>query len=180
MSKLFQKSMIIGSCFASLLAANQAVAEERPYSTVTYQYGTVLSAKPIIEVVKEYQPTKICTEQAPARVNKKDTTGAQVVGGIVGAVIGSKMGKKSGTKVLGATAGAIIGSSIGKEAAASSEPPAPGVTCRVENKMREFERQAGFRVVYLYQGEQFVTELPYDPGNEIKLKVEVAPVIDND
>lgn len=180
MSKLFPKAIIAGALLTTLMIVNQASAEERPYSTVTYQYGTVLSAKPIIEVVKEYHPTKICYEQASTRVEAKDTTGAQVVGGILGAVIGSKMGKKEGTKVLGATAGAIIGSSIGKEAAASPEPPAPGVTCRVENKMREFERQAGFRVVYLYQGEQFVTELPFEPGNEIKLKVEVAPVIDND
>ncbi len=175
MSKHFFWSVLLSG-----LLINQPSAEERPYSTVTYQYGTVLSAKPIIEVVKEYQPTKICFEQAKPIESNKDTTGAQVVGGIVGAVIGSKVGKKGGTKVLGATAGAIIGSSIGKEAAATSDTPAPGVKCKMENKLREFERHAGFRVVYLYQGEQFVTELPYDPGNELKLKVEVAPVIDND
>jgi uncharacterized protein YcfJ len=168
------------SIFASLLSVGNINAEDQSSSKVIYQYGTVLSAKPIIEVVKEYQPTKICYEQPANTQKKSDSTGAQVVGGIVGAVIGSKIGKKGGAKVLGATAGAIIGSSIGKEASASNEQPSVNMVCRTENKLHEFEREAGYRVVYLYQGEQFVTELPYNPGNEIKLRVEVAPVFDND
>jgi uncharacterized protein YcfJ len=167
--------------FSILFGATTLVAEEGPFSTVTYQYGTVLSVKPIIEVVKEYQPTKVCYEQPTVKSKStSDSKGAQIVGGIVGAVIGSKLGRKDSTKVLGATAGAIIGSSIGKEAAAASNKPTSGIECRIENKLREFERQAGYRVVYLYQGEQFATELPYDPGNEIKLRVEIAPAFDNE
>ena len=37
------------------------------------------------------------------------------------------------------------------------------------------ERIDGYRVVYRYNGQKYATELPYDPGREIRVRVDVRP-----
>ncbi len=144
---------------------------------ISPQYGTVLSVKPIVEVVKEYQPVKICRETS-RHPKTKDSTAGRVVGGIVGAVIGSKMGNRRSQKAVGAVAGAVIGSSIGEAASQSGQQSmAEHHQCRIEERLNEFQRNAGYRVTYRYMGENFQTELPYHPGAEVELRVFVEPVI---
>ncbi len=165
-------TLLILSVFSMVLSA-----QENAYS---YQYATVLSVKPIVEIVKDYQPREVCFEQEVTRKSERSSSSAKLVGGIVGAVVGSKLGHKGSGKVAGAAAGAIIGSAIGAEAS-KKEKYNTGVEtyCETRNEMTEFERTAGFRVVYRYLGKNYTTELPYHPGNELKLRVEFEPVIDN-
>ncbi len=145
-------------------------------SELKTQYGTVLSVKPIIELVKEYRPVKVCRE-VTRKARPQDDSANRLVGGIVGAVIGSKLGHDRGEKVVGAAAGAVIGSNIGEAMAESHKSLKRKRVCRFEDRMQEYERQSGYRVVYRYMGQNFETEMPYDPGPEIELEVSVNPVI---
>ena len=48
---------------------------------------------------------------------------------------------------------------------------------RCETRYREHrEKQIdGYRVLYHYHGQRYVTEMPYDPGNRIRVRVDVRP-----
>jgi uncharacterized protein YcfJ len=37
------------------------------------------------------------------------------------------------------------------------------------------ERTDGYRVTYMYNGRRQVTELPYRPGDRIRVRVDVSP-----
>jgi len=144
-------------------------------------YAKVISAKPIVEIVKEYHPVRICREGVAKRRIKKHDKGAQLFGGLVGAVIGHNIGKRSDAKVAGAAIGAAIGSSIGKEATTKEGIREHAtVNCQTEERLREFERTNGYRVTYQYQGKRYTTEMPYDPGKKLELELTVRPMIDND
>jgi uncharacterized protein YcfJ len=37
------------------------------------------------------------------------------------------------------------------------------------------ERIDGYRVVYQFQGQKYATRMPYDPGRELRVRVDVRP-----
>ena len=48
---------------------------------------------------------------------------------------------------------------------------------RCETRYRDSweERTDGYRVTYVYNGRRQVTELPYRPGDRIRVRVDVSP-----
>ena len=163
--------LILGS---SVMVANAEQSDSH------YTYGEVVDVKPIVEVVREYHPVKVCREEVIRIPQKRNNGAGQVVGGVVGAIVGSKLGRRGPAKAAGAVAGAAIGASIGKNATTESHGVRDEVAtrCSVEQKLEEFERNMGYKVEYQLQGRNYITELPYDPGDKIRLRVSVEPVID--
>jgi uncharacterized protein YcfJ len=47
--------------------------------------------------------------------------------------------------------------------------------CSVRTDYYEEQRLEGYRVTYLYAGREFVTQTAQPPGNEIRVRVDVAP-----
>ena len=47
--------------------------------------------------------------------------------------------------------------------------------CDVRYEESWEERIDGYRVSYEYNGRQFTTRLPYDPGRKIRVRVDVRP-----
>ena len=49
---------------------------------------------------------------------------------------------------------------------------------RCETRYREHreERIDGYRVLYRYRGQKYMTEMPYDPGNRLRVRVDIRPV----
>jgi uncharacterized protein YcfJ len=47
--------------------------------------------------------------------------------------------------------------------------------CEVRYETSFQQRIEGYRVTYEYNGQRFVTQLPYDPGRRIRIRVNVVP-----
>jgi uncharacterized protein YcfJ len=100
------------------------------------------------------------------------------VGGVIGHQFGSGRGNDAAT-----VAGSIIGAAIGNDSAkrryggsySSTEYARPVERCETRMTSREEERIDGYRVVYKYHGQKYETRMPYDPGREIRVRVDIRP-----
>lgn len=127
------------------------------------------------------------------RVVRSDTGAAigpgTVLGAVVGGVIGHQFGNSSGGRDRATGAGAIVGGLIGNQVDRDRGNVAPSreyvevervpvernvERCRTVNEVRE--ATLGFDVRYEYRGRQFTTQLPYDPGRDLQVRVDVTPV----
>ncbi|MEH6415860.1 hypothetical protein [Pseudomonas sp. CGJS7] len=55
--------------------------------------------------------------------------------------------------------------------------PSTGENCRPVPVEREFRRPIAYDVDYVYKGSRFRSRLPEDPGNKLKVRVAVTPVV---
>jgi len=117
------------------------------------------------------------------------TTGrtlATVIGGIAGAVLGSKVG--GGTGTYAATAiGSMVGGLAGRQVYESVQRNrAPRGTVRVCDPVPVQDGYStsrtvndggvnGYDVTYEYAGRQFTTRTNYHPGDRIRVRVDVRP-----
>ncbi|HLU12975.1 MAG TPA: glycine zipper 2TM domain-containing protein [Arenimonas sp.] len=140
---------------------------------VTYGYAQVLRADGVYETVITRIPEERCDE-VEYRQSGKATTGA-VVGALVGAALGNQVGKGDGRKVAtvaGAAAGGAIGHNIGKQKEIAE---AHERACQMVEVERQERRLVGYDVEYMYKGEKYMSRLPYDPGNRLRVRVSVTP-----
>lgn len=83
-----------------------------------------------------------------------------VIGGIAGALLGSQAGGGNGKlalTALGAVTGAMTGDRLVQQRSAQ-----PQQVCRWVQRAEQ--HISGYRVTYEYQGDTFVSNLPYDPS----------------
>jgi uncharacterized protein YcfJ len=138
----------------------------------------VVSSTPIYERINE--PRRECwTEQVGyenVRSGDREYGGA-ILGGIVGGLLGHTVGKGSGRSVataVGAATGAIAGDRIDNDGNEVREYRRPRYEerCNVTDNWRQ--RLTGYNVVYRYNGHDYSTFLPYDPGSTVKVRVNVS------
>jgi uncharacterized protein YcfJ len=121
-----------------------------------------------------------CWEEAVPASNgpfSANHIGGTLLGGLIGGVLGNQVGDGSGRQVARA-AGAIIGGAVGYHVSRERKGYAgTGVTERCETRYRDSyeERVDGYDVTYEYAGRQYLTRLPYDPGDRIRIRVDVKP-----
>ena len=137
----------------------------------------VVSSTPIYE---EYNnPRQECwTEQVGYRQEdgRDRSYAGAIIGGIAGGILGNQVGKGSGKSVataVGAATGAIVGDNIDNtgDTRTARRSPQHEERCRtVDNWSR---RIAGYDVTYRYQGREYTTVLPYEPGPTLRVKVRV-------
>jgi len=137
---------------------------------VSYSYAEVTRVDPIYETVRTFVPEERCDGQA---VRSADPTGGTVVGALVGAALGNQVGKGDGRDAA-TVAGAVIGGAIGRNAARNEAALHPG--CRIVEVEREQRRVAGYDVEYVHQGRTFMSRMPYDPGDRIRVRISIQPV----
>jgi uncharacterized protein YcfJ len=166
------------------------------------EYARVIDVDPIRRQVRVVQPVQQCYEQtryeqAPydqpsyddrsERRGGEQAAGAMIVGGLIGAALGNQFGHGDGRRAA-TVAGALIGTAIGHDAAQRDDrygsvrtgyyaPPAARTVTRCETRMGERweERIDSYRVTYEYNGRRFETQLPYDPGRTLRVRVDVHP-----
>jgi uncharacterized protein YcfJ len=100
-----------------------------------------------------------------------------IIGGAIGAHVGSSAGRNRDSAVIGAIAGGVIGSVIGSEAGRSNDTT---VHYRVERDCdtryrQEYRELIGYEVLYRYNGREFSMQTQQHPGRYVQLKVEVQP-----
>ena len=165
----------------SLCSAPAFAAHERAEGF--YDEANVVSVVPLTRIVRVTVPQRECYQQevrAPVYQGGRSSEGATVVGGVVGGILGHKLSRGRGAAtVAGTLLGAAIGNQVGQ---AHAQPPSYYEEVSYQNRcdVREVshneERIDGYRVTYRYKGETYTTQMPYDPGKHIRVRVSVSPV----
>jgi uncharacterized protein YcfJ len=148
-----------------------------------YDYARVVNVSPIVRQVRVERPRKECweeTQYVESRPHISDPAvgGRTLLGGIIGGVIGHQFGSGRGQDAA-TIAGAVIGSGVGydaarrRQAATGEERVVQRCATRYEKEYEE--RIDGYHVTYAYNGREFTTRMPYDPGEKLRVRVDVAP-----
>jgi len=146
----------------------------------------VVDVEPLLRRVQVTVPQEVCWEepvQIAAQPGPRSHT-APLLGGIIGGVVGNQFGGGNGRTAL-TIAGALLGASVGNDVANRRRAYYPATTtmerrCQVEQVSHEEERIDGYRVTYAYAGREFTTHSPVDPGERIRVRVQLEPVTYND
>ena len=149
-----------------------------------YDYAKVLSSEPMINYVTVTTPVRQCREEMQYYTvdrRARDTGGGALVGAIIGGVIGHQFGSGRGNDAA-TVAGTMIGAAIGGENARRHSDhygveriARPVQRCSTTYERRREERIDGYRVTYRYRGQTYMTEMPFDPGSKIRVRVDVRP-----
>ncbi|HET7401276.1 MAG TPA: glycine zipper 2TM domain-containing protein [Usitatibacter sp.] len=183
-----RKAIVIALASFSALAA-PAFAE--PFG----DRARVVSVHPVLERipvsreecwndhVRSYEDRQVTRTDTGASIGPGTVLGA-VVGGVLGHQVGNGRGNTAAT-----IAGAAVGGLAGNQYDRSNGAPPVQTTevervpvernverCRTVQEVRE--ATVGYDVRYDYNGRQFTTRLPNDPGRFIHVRVDVQPVVE--
>lgn len=149
-----------------------------------YDYAKVVDVQPLTRRVRVTSPVRECWDETryDDRGYRDRTAGGTLLGAVIGAAIGNQIGHGDGRRAATA-GGAVIGAAIGRDQAARRAAQNPSGSARAytvqrcETRYQEDiqERVDGYRVTYVYNGRRQVTELPYKPGDRIRVRVDVSP-----
>jgi uncharacterized protein YcfJ len=139
-------------------------------------FGRVVRVQPRVEQVRV--PRQECrTDYVQAPVQQQRNAGGSIVGGIAGALLGSQVGGGNG-KVAAAAAGAIAGAMVGDHVENDGRVNGPQVQEQAVRQCRTVEaienRNAGYEVTYEYRGHNYTEVMNRDPGNRVRLRVNVV------
>jgi uncharacterized protein YcfJ len=163
--------------------------DERYDADGGYDYARVVDVQPLTRRVRVSSPQRECWDETRydderdyGRPRARNSAGPTLLGAVIGAAIGNQIGHGDGRRAATA-AGAIIGAGVGNAQAGRrngyEQPPPPRAYTvqRCETHYREDvqERIDGYRVTYVYHGRRGVTEMPYKPGDRIRVRVDVSP-----
>jgi len=151
-------------------------------------FAKVVAVDPIMQSVAQRIPHQQCwTEQVRYQGSNDSyrSNTAAIFGGIVGAAIGNSIGRghHQDNKNIKTLAGGLLGAAIGGDIGARSRAQHAPVEYRNEQRCStEYETQwqqtiTGYNVTYRYQGETYNTRMDYDPGDKIRVHVQVRPVL---
>jgi uncharacterized protein YcfJ len=158
-----------------------------------YDYARVVDVQPLVTRVRVTTPQRECWDEVRYDHRGYDnggygngplprsSAGGAVLGAVIGGVLGHQIGSGRGRDAATA-AGVVIGAAVGSKQAErrgryAAVPPREYPVQRCETRYRESweERTDGYRVTYVYNGRRQVTELPYRPGDRIRVRVDVSP-----
>jgi len=152
-----------------------------PDDRAVYDYAKVISSQPIIDYVTVKKPVRECWEEMQSYTidhGARHSRGGALVGAIIGGAVGHQFGDGSG-KDAATAVGTILGAAIGSEKARQrygvETVSRPVRRCETTFQSHREERIDGYRVTYRYNGQKYMTEMPYDPGRRIRVRVDIRP-----
>lgn len=139
-------------------------------------YARVVSVKPQLEQVN-YPQQECRTEYVQVRREQPRSMGGSIIGGIAGGILGNQVGGGNG-RTAATAAGAIAGAIVGDRMDNSNNGGAvieqqPVQQCRMIDNWQT--RTNGYAVTYEYRGHTSTAVLPYDPGQQMRVRVSVVP-----
>ncbi len=152
----------------------------------TIDFANVINAEPIYANVARVTPERQCwIEQVryeiPQRHHRSKTP--NIVGALIGAAIGHNVAKSKSGQRAGRVAGAILGTSIASDIAQENANRSVAVEYRDEERceIREHTRYeqviVGYDVTYQYHGNTYRARLNDDPGERLRVAINVRPVL---
>ncbi|MBL6905276.1 MAG: histidine kinase [Pseudomonadales bacterium] len=170
---------LVGILAALVLLSTQAFAE------TTYATAPVIESRAIYELVEISSPQEQCWEEKTAidrygNGNRSNTP--MLVSTILGGAIGNAGGHNKSNQRVGAVLGAMLGHSIGRDIMRRNERPSSREyqtvqRCETVYQQHEEERLAGYQVTYFYNGQEYSVRTNTDPGEEIRVRVSIQPVL---
>lgn len=170
--------LVAGSGLALCTVA--PIAAARPWGRSYTDYARVLSVQPRYRRLRVGVPHRQCRELALAPAGGAGAARDTVIGTIVGGVVGNQLGGGRGravATVAGAVLGAVAGSRYAQNQAAFASRPRYVRQCRTVTDFHTRRQVVGYRVTYRYHGRIFHTRMPYDPGNRLRVRVNVRPLV---
>lgn len=119
---------------------------------VRTEYARVLRAQPVYQTLRATAMVEQCKD---------------------GAVEESTESKRGLARVVGAVKDALTPNSEDKPV----EPASPADGCEVVPTEREFRRPIAYDVDYVHHGVKYRSRLPYDPGNRLRVRVSITPMV---
>ena len=133
------------------LAPQQTVIQ---VENVRTEYARVLRAQPVYQTLRATAMVEECEDGTPA-------------------VDGEEKGRLA--RVVGAVKDALT---PGKDKDGEEDAPAqPREGCRLVPTEREFQRPIAYDVDYVHHGVKYRSRMPYDPGNRLRVRVSVTPIV---
>jgi len=171
-TRIFNTTLI-----AALLAATGTAQAGHPQDNNGDGFtarAQVLSSTPIYDTISE--PRRECWTETSGYETRSyrdgNNTGSTVLGAIAGGLIGSTVGKGNGkvaAAAVGAATGAVVGSRWNNGSTRYESSPRQVERCRTNDDYRQVV--SGYDVRYRFQGREYNTRLPNDPGKWLTLNV---------
>jgi uncharacterized protein YcfJ len=156
---------------ASLLMGMNAAQASHPDNDDFLVRARVVSSSPVYGSVNT--PSRECWNESSnyeTRGYRNNNHGSTIIGAIAGGLLGSTVGRGNGriaAAAVGAATGAVVGDHWNN--GDRSSYPQQVERCRTTDNVRQVVN--GYDVRYRFQGREFNTRLPYDPGEWVTLKV---------
>lgn len=171
------KAMTFTVIALSLAASLPAAANGRHDHNEHITFANVVDVQPVYETVSYKEPYQECHYEYHSAANKRSKTGV-IIGSLIGGAIGHELGHNKSNKRVGAVAGAILGGSIASDLERGKHK---GHTykqqvCNTSHHVRYKEEINGYNVAYKYKGRTYYTRMPYDPGERIRVAVNIRPL----
>ena len=182
---------VLASAVALVLTSGAALSDHSGDSyygqadhAAASDYADVVRVEPLRSQVRVSEPVRECwqeTRQGSDGPFAYNHVGRTLVGSAIGVAVGNQIGRGSG-KDVARVAGALIGGAIGHNVSVDRQRQLGGdrgrsyERCDVRYRDRFEERIDGYEVTYEYAGREYVTRMPYDPGERIRVRVDVTPV----
>lgn len=176
MNVIHFRRAIIASALIAATSAVQAVPPRPGHHNdgESLVRARVVASEPVYQTINEPQ-TECWNETVGYERRHSEGSGGTVLGAIAGGLIGSTVGKGNGrvaAAAVGAATGAVIGDRMDRRDSGYSEVPRQVERCQTTDHPRRV--LSGYDVRYRYQGREYSTQLPYNPGPFIKLRVSIA------
>lgn len=176
-SKLSFSLAVAAVCGGTVLLSARAMAQTQ------YVFADVLQTRPVYQAITVSAPRQECwNEQVVVQEARHSGSRTPVlVSTVIGGAIGNAVGNNKSSQRVGTVVGAALGHSIGRDIVAANSRPQPAryqtvQHCETVNEYRNEERLTGYQVTYLYNGQEYTVHTDRDPGDRIRLRVDVAPV----
>lgn len=132
----------------------------------------VLASAPVYETINE--PRRECWTETVGHETRREGghAGGAIIGAIAGGLIGSTVGKGDGriaATAVGAATGAVVGDRMSTGGTRYESRPQQVERCQTYDNFRDVV--SGYDVRYRFQGQEYSTRLPYDPGKWLTLNV---------
>jgi uncharacterized protein YcfJ len=158
---------------STLLAASGAAQASRGHDDGFTTRAKVLASTPVYETINE--PRRECWTETvgyETRSTREGGSGGAVLGAIAGGLIGSTVGKGDGrvaAAAVGAATGAVVGDRMQQGGTRYESVPQQVERCQTHDNFRQVI--SGYDVRYRFEGREYATRLPYDPGKWLTLNV---------
>ena len=160
--------IIIPALMAASLSV-PAMANDQYYDT-----ARVIAVTPQTERVNN--PRQEChTEYVRESYSNNRSPLGAIIGGVAGGLLGSQIGRGNGRvagAAVGAGVGAVVGDRIGNNQS-TSYGTRPVESCYTVDNWQTVNR--GYLVTYRYNGQNYSTVTDNDPGDSIRVRVDVSP-----
>lgn len=148
-------------------------------------YAQVTAVRPIVQIVEVSTPEERCWQEeylVDRRYGHSQSNTPGILGAIIGGAIGNELGNHKSSQRVGTVVGAVLGHSVARDIMRQQEGPTVREVetverCETVYQSYEEERIVGYNVTYNYNGQDYTIRTDHDPGDRIRVRVSVQPIL---